>query len=72
MSRDALDQDTRAVMPMPNRRQFLTGMAGAIAPGPWTTTAVDHVLGTRELSDADKVAILGANLIKLLRLDPVS
>lgn len=45
---------------------------GTDAPFPGRTTAVDHVLGTRALSDADKVAILGGNLIKLLRLDPVS
>jgi aminocarboxymuconate-semialdehyde decarboxylase len=45
---------------------------GTDAPFPWTTTAVDHVLGTRALRDADRIAILGGNLIKLLRLDPVS
>jgi aminocarboxymuconate-semialdehyde decarboxylase len=45
---------------------------GTDAPFPWTTTAVDHVLDTRTLSDADKIAILGGNLIKLLRIDPVS
>ena len=45
---------------------------GTDAPFPWTTTAVDHVLGTRELSDADRMAILGGNLIALLRLKPVA
>ena len=28
--------------------------------------------GTRALSDADKIAVLGGNVIKRLRLDPVS
>jgi len=41
---------------------------GTDAPYPWTTTAVDHVLGTPGLSDADKTAILGGNLITLLRI----
>jgi aminocarboxymuconate-semialdehyde decarboxylase len=39
---------------------------GTDYPFPWTTTAVDHVLGTPGLSDADKIAILGGNLIRLL------
>jgi aminocarboxymuconate-semialdehyde decarboxylase len=39
---------------------------GTDYPFPWTATAVDHVLATPGLSDADKVAILGGNLIKLL------
>lgn len=41
---------------------------GTDAPYPWTTTAVDHILGTPGLSDADKIAILGGNLLTLLRI----
>ena len=43
-------------------------MLGTDAPFPWTSTAVDHVLGTPGLSDADRIAILGGNLISLLRI----
>jgi aminocarboxymuconate-semialdehyde decarboxylase len=39
---------------------------GTDYPFPWTTTAVDHVLETPGLSDADRVAILGGNAAKLL------
>jgi aminocarboxymuconate-semialdehyde decarboxylase len=39
---------------------------GTDYPFPWTTTAVDHVLGTPGLSDADRVAILGGNAARLL------
>jgi aminocarboxymuconate-semialdehyde decarboxylase len=41
---------------------------GTDYPFPWTTTAVDHVLATPGLSNADKVAILGGNLINLLAI----
>jgi len=41
---------------------------GTDYPFPWTSTAVDHVLGTSALSDADRVAILGGNAAKLLNL----
>jgi len=41
---------------------------GTDAPFPWTTTAVDHVLGTPGLSDADRIAMLGGNLISRLRI----
>src|SRR6185295_728401 len=34
---------------------------GTDYPYPWTSTAVDHVLGAPALSDADRVAILGGN-----------
>jgi hypothetical protein len=37
-------------------------------PFPGTSTAVDHVLGVPGLSDADKAAILGGNLVELLRI----
>lgn len=41
---------------------------GTDHPFPWTTTAVDHVLGTPGLSDADKIAILGGNAATLLNI----
>src|SRR6185436_1573927 len=41
---------------------------GTDYPFPWTSTAVDHVLGTSALSDADRVAILGGNAAKLLNI----
>jgi predicted TIM-barrel fold metal-dependent hydrolase len=39
---------------------------GTDYPFPWTSTSVDHILGTRGLSNADKQAILGGNASKLL------
>lgn len=39
---------------------------GTDYPFPWTTTAVDHILGVPQLSEAEKVAILGGNLSRLL------
>jgi aminocarboxymuconate-semialdehyde decarboxylase len=39
---------------------------GTDYPFPWTKTAVDHVLGTPGLSDADRVAILGGTAARLL------
>jgi aminocarboxymuconate-semialdehyde decarboxylase len=41
---------------------------GTDYPYPWTTTAVDHILGTPGLSDADRVAILGETATGLLRI----
>ncbi len=41
---------------------------GTDYPYPWTSTAVDHVLGTPDLSDADREAILGGNAARLLKL----
>ena len=35
-------------------------------PYPWTSTSVDHILGTPELTDADRVAMLGGTAAKLL------
>ena len=41
-------------------------MVGTDFPYPWTTTAVDLILSTPGVSDADKVAMLGGNAMKLL------
>jgi aminocarboxymuconate-semialdehyde decarboxylase len=41
-------------------------MVGTDYPFPWTTTAVDEVLATPGLSDADRSAILGGTAAKLL------
>ena len=41
-------------------------VVGTDFPYPWTTTAVDHVLGTPSLSDDEKVAILGGTAMRLL------
>ena len=45
---------------------------GTDYPYPWTSTAVDHVLATPALSDADKTAILGGTLARLLHIGSVS
>jgi aminocarboxymuconate-semialdehyde decarboxylase len=47
---------------------------GTDYPFPWTTTSVDHILRTPELSDADRVAMLGGTAAKLLgiKASPVS
>jgi aminocarboxymuconate-semialdehyde decarboxylase len=39
---------------------------GTDYPFPWTSTSVDHILGTPELSDAEKIAMLGGTAAKLL------
>jgi len=39
---------------------------GTDYPFPWTTTSVDHILNTPQLTDADRTAILGGNLVRLL------
>jgi aminocarboxymuconate-semialdehyde decarboxylase len=39
---------------------------GTDYPFPWTSTAVDHILGTPSLSNAERHAILGGNASKLL------
>jgi aminocarboxymuconate-semialdehyde decarboxylase len=41
---------------------------GTDYPFPWTTTAVDHILGAPGLTTDDRVAILGGNLAKLLQI----
>ncbi len=44
-------------------------VVGTDYPYPWTQTAVEHVLSTPELTDADRIAILGGTAARLLRLD---
>lgn len=41
---------------------------GTDYPYPWTTTPVDHILGTPGLSNADKEAMLGGTMCKLLNI----
>ncbi|MBZ5698700.1 MAG: amidohydrolase family protein [Acidobacteriia bacterium] len=41
---------------------------GTDYPFPWSTTPVDHVFATPGLSDADRIAILGGNMCKLLKI----
>jgi aminocarboxymuconate-semialdehyde decarboxylase len=45
-------------------------MLGTDFPYPWTKTAVDHVMTTPGLSDADKLAILEVNAAALLGIGP--
>ncbi len=44
-------------------------MLGTDYPYPWTKTAVDHVLATPELTDEERVAILGGNAARLLGIE---
>jgi aminocarboxymuconate-semialdehyde decarboxylase len=41
---------------------------GTDYPYPWTSTAVEHILGTPSLSDAERAAILGDTACRLLRI----
>ena len=43
-------------------------MMGTDYPYPWTSTAVEHILGTPSLSDAERAAILGDTACKLLHI----
>jgi aminocarboxymuconate-semialdehyde decarboxylase len=45
---------------------------GTDYPYGWTHEAVDHILRSPTLSDADKEAILGGNAMELLRMRPIS
>ena len=42
---------------------------GTDYPFPWTKTSVDHILGTPELTDAERAAILGGTAAKLLGIN---
>jgi aminocarboxymuconate-semialdehyde decarboxylase len=42
---------------------------GTDFPYPWTATAVDHILNTPELTDEERIAILGGTAAKLVGLD---
>jgi aminocarboxymuconate-semialdehyde decarboxylase len=44
-------------------------MVGTDFPYPWTKTAIELILDTPNLSDDDKIAILGGNAAKLLGLN---
>ena len=46
-------------------------MVGTDWPYPWTDTAIDLILETPSLSDADRIAILGGTAAKLLGLGPL-
>src|SRR5262249_17438578 len=41
-------------------------MLGTDTPIPWEEHAVDHILNTPSLSEAEKIAVLGGNAAKLL------
>jgi aminocarboxymuconate-semialdehyde decarboxylase len=43
-------------------------MMGTDFPYPWTSTAVEHILGTPSLSDAERAAILGDTACALLHI----
>jgi aminocarboxymuconate-semialdehyde decarboxylase len=43
---------------------------GTDYPFPWTSTAVEHILATPELTDAERVAILGGTAAGLLGIKP--
>ena len=44
---------------------------GTDDPFGWTKTAVDHILGTPELTDEQRRAMLGETAAKLLRLEKI-
>jgi aminocarboxymuconate-semialdehyde decarboxylase len=55
-------------MPLP---VFPSGISmGSDYPYPWTSTAVEHVLGTPSLSATERAAILVDTACKLLRIAP--
>jgi aminocarboxymuconate-semialdehyde decarboxylase len=44
-------------------------MVGTDYPFPWTSTEIDLVLNTPDLSDDDRIAILGGTAARLLGLE---
>jgi predicted TIM-barrel fold metal-dependent hydrolase len=42
---------------------------GSDFPFPWDKTTVDHILKTPELTDAQRVAILGGTAARLLKIN---
>jgi len=44
-------------------------MIGTDYPFPWTSTEIDLVLNTPDLSDDDRIAILGGTAARLMGLD---
>jgi aminocarboxymuconate-semialdehyde decarboxylase len=43
---------------------------GTDYPFPWNTDPVDHILSIPDITDADKIAILGGTLHKLMGIEP--
>ena len=43
---------------------------GTDYPYPWTSTAVEHILATPDLSDEERIAILGGTAAQLLGIEP--
>ncbi len=44
-------------------------MLGTDYPYPWTKTSVDHILATPELTDEERIAMLGGNAVRLLGIE---
>ena len=65
---DSLVFTSEALRHLVNEHGASQIMIGTDFPFPWTTTPVDHVLGTPGLTNADKRAILGENAARLLRI----
>jgi aminocarboxymuconate-semialdehyde decarboxylase len=42
---------------------------GTDYPFPWNTAPVDHILSIPDITDADKIAILGGTAAKLLGIE---
>ena len=75
--RHRLDEDGEVSACDPKGLRHLIAEVGASQivmgtdyPYPWTKTAVDHILGTPGLSDAERAAILGETAEKLLAIKP--
>jgi aminocarboxymuconate-semialdehyde decarboxylase len=44
-------------------------MVGTDYPFPWNRVPIDHILSTPDLTDDDKIAILGGTAAKLLGIE---